>query len=291
LSVGWDDAGNVVTWTGGPIRVSGVASDAVAGDPVMQATVVDPVAAFLAELATTVVAETQVGLDAIRSHIRSIETNEGNLIADAYFWQATQSAPGFGVNLPDVAMTNGGGIRNDSIIPVGDLTALDTFSMLPFGNFVTVVEDVSWVDFKALLENAVARMNADGTSSGSGTGRFAQISGFTMEYDSSAAVGSRVMEVVLDGGPAIVIGGVVQAGGPLNIATNAFSAGGGDEWFGGPPGAPFTSLGVTDQQALQNFLEGPLGGVVTAAAYPEDAPPPGDCKGARIINTSGSCVN
>jgi 5'-nucleotidase len=292
LTVDWDGDGNVVAWTGGPIRVSGVAPDGVAADPVMQATVVDPVADFLAELATTVVATSDVDLDAIRSHIRSFETNEGNLIADAYFWQATQSAPGFSVNVPDVAMTNGGGIRNDSIIPAGNLTALDTFSMLPFGNFVAVVENVSRDDFKALLENAVSRILADGTSGGGGTGRFAQISGFTVTYDSSAAVGSRVMELVLDdGGPTIVTGGVVQAGGSLNVATNAFSAGGGDEWFGGPPGAPFTSLGVTDQQALQNFLEGPLGGNVASADYPEDGGASGTCAGARIINASGSCVD
>lgn len=292
LSVDWDKSGNVIGWTGGPIRVSGVAPDAVAADPVMQAAVVDPVSDFLDLLASTEVATTEVGLDAIRSHIRSVETNEGNLIADAYFWQATQKAAEFGVSFPDVALTNGGGIRNDSIIPAGSLTVLDTFSMLPFGNFIAMVEHVSRDDFKALLENAVSRMNADGTSSGSGTGRFAQISGFTMEYDSSLAEGSRVLEVVLDAGSTtIVSGGAVVAGGDLTIATNAFSASGGDEWFGGPPGAPFTTLGVTDQQTLQNFLEGPLAGLVTAAAYPEDAGIAGSCMGARIINTSGACVD
>jgi 5'-nucleotidase len=292
LEVHWDGSGNVIGWTGGPIRVSGSGSDAVAPDPIMKAAVVDPVAAYLDELATTVVATSEVGLDAIRPRIRSVETNEGNLIGDAYFWQATRKAAEFGVNAPDVALTNGGGIRNNNIIPAGPITALDTFSMLPFSNFVSMVENYSRGDFKALLENAVSRVSPDGTSSGSGTGRFAQISGFTMTYDPNLPVGSRVIDVELIAGAVpIVAAGAVVPGDPLNIATNAFSASGGDEWFGGPPGTTFTTMGVTDQQALQNFLQGPLGGLVTAAAYPEDAGPAGSCEGVRISNLSGSCVS
>ena len=115
------------------------------------------------------------------------------------------------MNTPDVALTNGGGIRNNNIIPAGPITALDTFSMLPFSNFVSMVEDYSRGDFKALLENAVSRMNPDGTSSGSGTGRFAQISGFTMTYDPNLPVGSRVIDVKLIAGavPIVAAGAVV----------------------------------------------------------------------------------
>jgi 5'-nucleotidase len=35
-------------------------------------------------------------------------------------------------------------------------------------------------------------------------------------------------------------------------------------------GAPFTTLGVTYQQALQNYIEDGLGGLITAAQYPFD---------------------
>ena len=62
-------------------------------------------------------------------------------------------------------------------------------------------------------------------------------------------------------------GGVVVPGPDLTVATNAFSAGGGDEWFGGPPGdTDRVSLGVTELQALQNFLEGALAGVTNTSA-------------------------
>ena len=89
--------------------------------------------------------------------MRSWETNEGNLIADSLRWQADQLAASFGVPSPDVALQNGGGIRNDSIIPAGDITELDTFDMVPFANFVTVLPDIPRSQFKEILENAVSR--------------------------------------------------------------------------------------------------------------------------------------
>ena len=53
----------------------------------------------------------------------------------------------------------------------------------------------------------------------------------------------------------------------MSIATNDFSARGGDQH----PfrGAPFTTLGVTYQQALLNYIVGPLGGLISAVDYPE----------------------
>jgi 5'-nucleotidase len=64
----------------------------------------------------------------------------------------------------------------------------------------------------------------------------------------------------------IVVGGVVQAGAPITVATIDFLARGGD----GYPfqGSPFTTVGATYQQALSNFIQDGLGGAVTAADYP-----------------------
>ncbi len=78
--------------------------------------------------------------------------------------------------------------------------------------------------------------------------------------------GSRVLEVELDDGTAIVAGGAVVAGPDLTVATIDFLARGGDQY----PyrGAPFTSLGVSYQQALANYIETGLGGMITAADYP-----------------------
>lgn len=257
----------------GPVRVSGPnLPDAVEPDPVVQRRVVEPVAAYVADLAQNVVAQTEVPLDGLRTSVRTQETNEGNLVADALLSEATRLAPGFGVPAPDVALQNGGGMRDDEVVPPGPITELKTFDILPFSNFVAVVPEVPRETFKELLENAVSRVEAV-------DGRFAQVAGFRFTYDPAGQAqvidpvtgaiitpGSRVREVALDDGTVLVAGGQVQPGPALNVATIDFLARGGDQYpFGG---IPFTTLGVSYQQALRNYLTGPLGGVVTAAQYP-----------------------
>jgi 5'-nucleotidase/UDP-sugar diphosphatase len=227
-----------------------------------------------------VVANSEVDLDGLRNSVRYMETNEGNLIADSQRWQAEQLAAAYGVPVPEVALQNGGGIRNNTIIPAGPVTALDTFGMVPFANFVSVVPNIPRDQFKEILENAVAcTQPADSANPLCGSGRFAQVSGFSFTWTASGTAmvididgnvvtaGTRVLDVVLDDGTPIVTGGVVQAGAPITIAIVDFSAKGGDQY----PfrGAPLTTIGVTYWQALNNYLGTGLGGSITAAQYPE----------------------
>jgi 5'-nucleotidase len=257
----------------GPVRISGPnLPDAVEPDPVVQQRVVEPVAAYVAALAQNVIAQTEVSLDGLRTSVRTQETNEGNLVADALLSEATRLAPSFGAPAPDVALQNGGGMRDDEVVPPGPITELKTFDILPFSNFVAVVPEVPRETFKELLENAVSRVEAV-------DGRFAQVAGFRFTYDPAGQAqvidpvtgaitipGTRVREATLDDGTVLVAAGQVQPGAALNVATIDFLARGGDQYpFGG---APFTTLGVSYQQALRNYLTGPLGGVVTAAQYP-----------------------
>jgi len=283
LVVEFDDDGNVIDWDGGPVRIvdPSVGPDGVAANARMQSIVVDPVEAFVAELATNVIAISEVDLDGERNSVRFMETNEGNLIADSQLWQANQLAADFGVGAADVAVQNGGGIRNDSVIPAGDITELNTFEMVPFGNFVTIMEGVDRQVFKDLLENAVSRI--DPAAAPGGTGRFAQAAGFSFVFDTTGTAalieddvltipGTRVTDVVLDDGTVIVAGGAVVAGDDINVAVVDFTARGGDEYQWGD--GVFTALGVSYQQALFNYLtadaaDGGLGGVITAADYPE----------------------
>jgi 5'-nucleotidase len=271
LEVGFDALGSVVGIgdASGPLMVSTAAGN----DADMQKYVVDPVVEGLAVLKADKVATSDVPLDGLRNSVRFMETNEGNLITDAYMWQAEELAADFGVDVPDVAITNGGGIRNNTIIPAGDLTVLDTFDMVPFPNFLSVVEDIPIAQFKEILENAVSRV--DGLTGG--TGRFAQISGFTMMYNPDeqaqivdddgfvVAPGKRIQSVVLDDGTVLIKDGEVVPGKPtVDIATIDFLARGGDAY----PyrGAPFTTLGVTYQQTLENYLREIK--TVTASDYP-----------------------
>jgi 5'-nucleotidase len=276
LVVGFDKDGNVIDMgeNSGPVRVAGGDNpDAVMPDPQVQALAVDPVIESLEDLATNVIGTSEVALDGIRGNVRTVETNEGDLIADALHWQATQLATSFGVSAPDVALQNGGGIRNDSVIPAGDITELDTYNMLPFPNFVTVLEDIPPDQFKEIMENAVSRVEFV-------DGRFAQISGFTLIWDAAGTPqvldadgtvltpGTRVQEITLDDGTPVVQSGAVVVGAPsLTVATIDFLARGGDQY----PyrGAPFVSVGVSYQQALLNYIVDGLGAVIAAGDYPE----------------------
>lgn len=282
LVVGFNKAGEIIDIQedrSGPVRVATgncngytPCDDVVMPDPTMQAMVVDPVEAALAELDATVIGTSEVDLDGLRTSVRSMESNEGNLIADSLKWQAEQLAAAYGAPAPDVALQNGGGIRNNTIIPAGDITPLDTFDMVPFPNFVTIIPDIPRNHFKEILENAVSRVEFV-------DGRFAQISGFSFSWDRTGTPqildadgnvvtpGTRIVDVMLDDGTPIVSAGAVIPGPAITIATIDFLARGGDQY----PfrGLPFTNIGVTYQQALSNYIQTGIGGVITAADYPE----------------------
>lgn len=278
LIVGFDVSGEVVDIVqpqSGPVRVAGGSNpDAVPADPDVQSQVVDPVAAYVDDLANTIIGLTEVELDGRRDLVRSIETNLGNLIADAHLATAQALAASFGVDSPQIAFQNGGGIRNNSIIPVGDISELDTFNIQPFGNFVSIVEDVPAPQLKEILENAVSALGG-----GSGTGRFAQLAGVQIVFDlyrtpqrldedgNVTQAGERIRRATLaDGTPIVVDGAVADPGATFDIALADFLARGGDQYP--VRGLPFTVLGVTDQQSLRNYIRDSLGGVVTPARYP-----------------------
>ncbi|HPE58401.1 MAG TPA: choice-of-anchor I family protein, partial [Bacteroidales bacterium] len=196
----------------------------------------EPVTAYVANLAQNIIATTEVTLDGVKNNVRTLETNEGDLVADATLWQATQLAPAFGVNLPDVAFQNGGGIRNNTLINAGsNISELTTFDILPFPNFVAIVENVSPSQFKEVLENAVSRVEFV-------DGRFAQISGFEFTWDPAGTrqiitdgvvttPGTRVIEAKLANGTMIIANGSVVPNAPaINIATIDFLAKGGDQY-------------------------------------------------------------
>jgi 5'-nucleotidase len=289
LDVTFDAVGRVITYTGGPIRVAGGdLPDAVVPDPVIEKHVADPVSDFVEDLDGNVLAVSEVPLDGRRNEIRSRETNEGDLITDSFLWKAEELYANFGAPAPDIAMANGGGIRNDNVIPAGPVTELDTFDMLPFPNFLTIVPGVTPAEFEALLENVVSRINAAGEPEGEGTGRFAQIAGFSFTYDSNLSEGGRVMTATLDDGTVMIEGGAIApTARAVNIVVVDFLARGGDEYFGGPPGRDdFIILGTSYQQALADYLEtstaeGGLGGTISVSAYPQGGE-------GRIINLAVS---
>ncbi len=273
LAVTFDAAGEVasVDPTSGPVRVAGGGQpDAVAPDATVQANVVDPVADFIADLASTIIATSEVELDGLRSNIRSRETNEGNLVADSFIWQANQVAGDFGLPEIDVAVTNGGGIRNDSIIPTGDFSLLSTFDILPFTNFIAVFPDLPADTLLDVLENAYSRLDVPDGFPTDGSGRFAQVGGLKVQYNIDVNPGEgRVRRVMLNDGTEIIRNGRPVWNAPtVTLATVDFLARGGDEYPFGD--APFTIVGFTYQLSLANYISSPAGldGVISAADYP-----------------------
>ncbi|MBK8168084.1 MAG: 5'-nucleotidase C-terminal domain-containing protein [bacterium] len=275
LEVTFDAAGNVVATAGGPVRVANASyADGVTPDAAIVAAVEAPVAAYSAALAAQIIGVSEVPLDGVRTNVRSRETNEGNLVADAMLWQARQLMGDYGVTRVDVAIQNGGGIRNNAVVPAGNISMKTTFDILPFANFLCVVEDLSRENLKEILENCVSRVEF-------GDGRFGQVAGMRFLYDPSGTAqvidpvsgvittpGARIREIVLMDEPQTVICefGAVVPGPAVNMAIVDFSARGGDQYpFNG---APLKIMGVSYQQALANYITQGLGGVVTAAQYP-----------------------
>ena len=258
----------------GLVRVAGGdRPDAVAPHPQVQSQVTEPVSAALQELAATAVGITADPLDGRRAPgVRTMETNLGGLVADAVLWNARRLAPLFGAPFPDVALMNGGGIRNDSVIPPGPVTELDTFDIVPFNDILIVVEDLAPAQLKVLLENAVSQVEES-------AGRFAQVAGLRFVYDPDAVAqviaddavvtaGERVLFVELDDGAVLVRGGEVVEGTPhLAVATVDFLADGGDQYLFGSGGS--TRLGATAQQSMVSYIRDALNGIITPERYPE----------------------
>ena len=270
LTVVFDGDGSIVSHSGRSVGVS----LATTPDATVQSSVIEPLAAAVAEIDADVIGASEVDLDGRRASVRTGSSNQGNLHADALRATAANLAADFGTPMPDVAIQNGGGIRNDAVIPAGPITAGDTWDIAPFRNFVVVAE-VARETFHVLLEQAVDRIPGAG-------GQFPQVSGFTFSYDPSAPAretdragdcslagdpGSRIRDATLDDGTAIVRDGAVVPGDPVVLVTIDFLANGGDCY---PlAGIEFTKLGVSYQQALANYISEDLGGTITAADYPE----------------------
>jgi len=151
---------------------------------------------------------------------RSGETPMGNYIAD--LMRAKYKT--------EFALMNGGGIRDSfpakTYIPVDktlvrtgtaglDVTLGDALTVYPFGNQIATTVVTGENLWKALENGVGGNYPADG--------RFPQISGFKFSFDTSKAVGSRIVEVTkLDGTP------IAKDSKEYTLATPDFIVYGGD---------------------------------------------------------------
>lgn len=251
------------------IRVSGAAGDAdkVIGDATLNATVVTPVVNYIAALNAQVIGSTATKLNGpthaactpapcqYTEGVRNAETGLGNLVADAMRFAGKT----------DVAIQNGGGIRTN-IGAAGNVTMGDTFNILPFTNLVKRAPAMNATQLKDILEHSVSSASATGAANG----KFAQVSGMKVFYDTSKAArssvvanvgtGERVRRVVLDDGTVLIDNGVVVNNTRnFSFTTIDFTANGGDNYPFAANGVVFENdpFTITYQEALANYIKAP----------------------------------
>lgn len=277
-------------------------TDAVVPDAGIVTSVQEPVAQGLNDLSTPIIG-TEVVLNTARGSStvpgqRSAETNTGNLVTDAYLWNYDRAAdagaqPARAADNRIIAIQNGGGIRQNAgdILPAdgqvpGTISRLDTFNVLAFFNTMSVVQDVTPAELKEIFERAASRI---------GGGQFLQIAGVRVEYDLSqeaqvidndgniTTAGSRVQSIQLtdsSGGPtvAVVENGQVVAGAPsVDIVTNAFTAGGGDNYVtlanktSVPLLTPDSQILTYEDAWVRYMLSFPAGGAANLPTIPNES--------------------
>jgi 5'-nucleotidase/UDP-sugar diphosphatase len=274
LQLSFDRRGEVVAIDGADSGIQLVTDrgpQAVGESLIQKHFVEEPVAAFVAGLAAQIIGSSDVDLDCERTEVRGRETNCANLIADAHLAAAQAQAPAFGLDVPQIALMNGGGIRGEVDQIAGPISIADTFRLQPFANFLAIAEDVPAETLRQIIEEGAIRLPA------SGDGGFVQVSeGTTLVIDSSfparvanqttgvqTSPGQRVRELVLADGTIVVQDGVTQNV-TVDVAGLNFSLNGGDAY----PAVPNTTVGLTDQQSLERYIGESLGGIVTGLDYP-----------------------
>lgn len=220
--------------------------------------------------------------------VRTAETNGGNLVADSFLHAYSNRAaganlPAAGSANPVVALQNGGGIRQNGGVTlpttgvIGAISRGNTFDLLPFDNRLVATTNVRASDIKEILERSCA-------VSTSGGGQFLQVGGMKVTCSRSGTAivvssptgdsyagnittaGTRVRDVTLNDGRALVKDGAVVANAPtVTIVTNNFTAEGGDNY---PTLAKLVKVGfgVSYEQALYDYL---LSFPKNAAGLPE----------------------
>ena len=194
---------------------------------------------------------------------RNMETNLGDLITDSMMWQILKDADSLTVPAENiVAVTNGGGIR--AWIHKGDITKNDVFTVLPFGNTMTVV----YVKGADLLE----ALEASTYCTPGAVGGFPQIAGMkitvdtTAQYDANAETypGSTyhgpksINRVTIDE----VNGKPFDPNATYAVATNNFTAAGGDTYYAFARSEGSIDTGYTLDTILMDYIKEELNGVI-----------------------------
>ena len=186
----------------------------------------------------------KITADILRAQNAAGESALGDRIADAQNFDAQQAGTG-----SQIAFMNSGGIRNDLIYassPAGEgdgnVTYGEAFAVQPFGNSL-VTMTLTGAQIKALLEQQFT----------GGNGILQVSGGFSYTYTVSAAAGSKVSDIMLDGIP-------VADTTDYRVTVNSFLADGGDN-YSVLVGGTNRVAGNVDTDAFENYLVANPGGI------------------------------
>ncbi|MCA2218575.1 bifunctional metallophosphatase/5'-nucleotidase [Jidongwangia harbinensis] len=210
---------------------------------------VDPAAKKVADKYRTAVAPIAnrvVGAitgDIVRDARPNGESPLGDVIADAQL-AYTQA------NGAQIALMNPGGIRASLSMAStggeapGQVTYGEAFTVQPFNNLV-VTQTLTGAQLSDVLEQQFVGFG------GQGTQRILQVSaGFTYTFDKTAAAGSRVSNLALNGTP-------IDPAATYRVTTNDFLANGGDGFTNLTLGTDRATAPGFDVDALIAYLGGP----------------------------------
>jgi 5'-nucleotidase len=157
-------------------------TSAIPDDPRTAAVIASYESRLSSEL-ENVVGTARVPLDGISQHLRSAETNLGDVVADAMRAEAGA----------DLVIINSGSIRGNRIFPPGPLRRRTLIEMHPFDNVIVKLSMPGRVVLQAL--------NAGMEKLPAAAGMFPQVSGMTLVVDAKAPPGDRVRDVRVNGQP------------------------------------------------------------------------------------------
>ncbi|MBS7043990.1 MAG: bifunctional metallophosphatase/5'-nucleotidase [Megasphaera micronuciformis] len=234
--------------------------------------IVDKAQTAIDKKLSTVVGNTTVELNGARDPgVRTEETNLGDLIADAFLWQAQQAVALKGITV-DGAIQNGGTIR--SSIDAGKITENDVLRVMPYHNYLQYVT----LKGSVLLEV----LEAATCTTPQAIGAFPQVAGITYTVDTTkpyaegsqyphstyyapAKPGSRVT-IATVGGKAF------DPEATYCIAMPDYLTYGGDTYYAltDPAKVDTETTGYLDVDSMKNYIQTVLGGTVgNAYAQPQ----------------------
>jgi 5'-nucleotidase / UDP-sugar diphosphatase len=186
------------------------------------------------EMLNTVLGKTLSNLDGDKSRVRSVETNLGNLVADAMLSKTLSLGA-------KVAVINGGAVR--SSVTAGNISLGQVMEILPYGNYLVVIE-LTGQQIIAALENGVSQVDQ-------AAGRFPQVAGMHYAWNPQLPAGSRIVTVEVNNGNGYQ---PLDPSARYKLVTNDFMAGGGDGYSAFKEASIYFNSGIVDYEALEDFV-------------------------------------